>query len=89
MSEEPGEIWGTGLFLLARGDDGGGGAVTEAVATGCLSCRNTSIMVEVGGKAWRLANGLCTAASDGFFRSACRKEKRKSPQALRGIKAAL
>lgn len=46
MSEDPGDIWGTGLVLLGSGEDGGAGVVVEAV-TGCFSCMNTSIMVEV------------------------------------------
>lgn len=61
--------------MLARGEEGGGGAATEAVTTGGLSWRNTSIMAEVGGKAWRLANGLCTVESDGLFRSYCTREE--------------
>lgn len=47
LSEDPGDIWGTGLVLLGSGEDGGAGVVVEAVTTGCFSCMNTSIMVEV------------------------------------------
>lgn len=51
LSEEPGDIWGTGLVLLGSGEEGGAGTVVEAVTTGCFSCMNTSIMVEVDVKA--------------------------------------
>lgn len=51
LSDDPGDIWGMGLVLLGRGEDGGGGAVVEAVTTGCFSCMNTSIIAEAGVKA--------------------------------------
>lgn len=51
MSEDPGDIWGTGLLLLGSGEEEGAGTVVEAVTTGCFSCMNTSIMVEVDVKA--------------------------------------
>lgn len=51
LSEDPGDIWGTGLVLLGSGEEGGAGTVVEAVTTGCFSCMNASIMVEVDVKA--------------------------------------
>lgn len=69
LSEDPGYIWGAGLFLLGRSKERVTGTVVERVDTGCFSCMNTTIMAEDNVK------GLYKEESSQFLRPYCRRDR--------------